>query len=429
MKISDITINNRHREDIGDKDPYRIFPSATKAQKQELRASIEAVGLKNPVVMDEHDHIIDGHDRRDICEELGLDWLKEADVQIGLSEIERRALAIELNMWRRPLQLTPKLRRELVSIYLQAHADLSVRQVAELFGVSKSQVQIIKTELSKSGQLPKITSTIGQDGVRRKIGKRNGARLTVKNRKEYEKLIPDIQKVADDLKGIIRRPGKIESLAQRKRKLAEVKPVKKLPSTHTVTCGDFRTLEIKPKSVDLILTDVVWSIKAYDDWYDLGELAEQWLKPTGYLASYIGQSNLPHFYNAIMLNEFPYQMTLILPFVKPIRRRQQKLTECYRPVIVFSQQRIDLPMSDMLPPQEPEKDFDDWQQTVPDAVHLMDKLSKQGSVVLDPQLGTGTNGVAAALLGDRTFIGNDIDPEKVKIARHRIATEGKQDVV
>ena len=152
------------------KDPYRIFPSATKAQKQELRASIEAVGLKNPVVMDEHDHIIDGHDRRDICEELGLDWLKEADVQIGLSEIERRALAIELNMWRRPLQLTPKLRRELVSIYLQAHADLSVRQVAELFGVSKSQVQIIKTELSKSGQLPKITSTIGQDGVRRKIG-------------------------------------------------------------------------------------------------------------------------------------------------------------------------------------------------------------------------------------------------------------------
>ena len=69
--------------------------------------------------------------------------------------------------------------------------------------------------------------------------------------------MPDIREVAEDVNGIIRRPGKIESLAQRKRKLAEVKPVKKLPTTHTITCGDFRTLEIKPKSVDLILTDVV----------------------------------------------------------------------------------------------------------------------------------------------------------------------------
>jgi DNA modification methylase len=58
----------------------------------------------------------------------------------------------------------------------------------------------------------------------------------------------------------------------------------------------------------------------------------------------------------------------------------------------------------------------------------MEKLSKPGSVVLDPQLGTGTNGVAASLLGDRTFFGNDIDPEKVRISRHRIATEGKNNV-
>jgi DNA methylase/ParB/Sulfiredoxin domain len=411
-------------------DPYRIFPPATEAQKQELRTAIEAAGLKNPVVMDEHRNVIDGHTRRDICEELGLDWLKGADVQIGLPEIEKRALAIELNMWRRPLQLTPKLRRELVSIYLQAHADLSVRQVAELFGVSKSQVQIIKTELSKSGQLPKITSTIGQDGVRRKIGKRNGKRITIKDRKEYENLMPDIREVSDDLgENIIRKPAKIAALAKRKRALKNVKPVKNLPKGQTITCSDFRNLEIKKGSVDLILTDVVWDIDCAQDWFDLGELAaEKWLKPDGLFVSYIGTMFLPHFCNELM-HHLKYQWTISMQFVHARRIWSSRVIEHWRPIVVFGKRSgINLPLKDTVKSPTEEKDFDDWQQSLYVSRHLMERLSKPGDVVLDPHLGTGTNGVAAAQLGDRQFIGCDIDPEKIKIARHRIDTEGKQDV-
>ena len=83
-------------------------------------------------------------------------------------------------------------------------------------------------------------------------------------------------------------------------------------------------------------------------------------------------------------------------------------------------------MPDTIAGSGQEKDYDNWQQGLPEAIHLMEMLSKKGDVILDPMMGTGTNAVSAALLGDRTFLGNDIDPKMVKITRHRIGTEGKQ---
>jgi DNA modification methylase len=51
--------------------------------------------------------------------------------------------------------------------------------------------------------------------------------------------------------------------------------------------------------------------------------------------------------------------------------------------------------------------------------------SKQGDVVLDPFLGSGTTAVAAAQLG-RQWIGFEVNPEYVTLARERIARETAQ---
>lgn len=66
------------KKSVHTKDPFRIFPRVTKKDRESLQQSIEAVGLLNPVVIDENGHIIDGHIRRDICDELGFDWYKNA---------------------------------------------------------------------------------------------------------------------------------------------------------------------------------------------------------------------------------------------------------------------------------------------------------------------------------------------------------------
>jgi DNA modification methylase len=72
-----------------------------------------------------------------------------------------------------------------------------------------------------------------------------------------------------------------------------------------------------------------------------------------------------------------------------------------------------------------EKEYGEWQQSLPVAKDLVIKLSDPRSLIVDPHLGTGTNAVATALIGEgRRFIGCDKDPEMLRIARYRVATEG-----
>jgi len=405
-------------------DPFRIFPRATLTERQDLCASIEAVGLKNSIVLDADHHVIDGHERRDICEELGIDWYKGADVRDGLSEIEKKALAIELNMWRRPLHLTRPQRNTLIEIYLIAHPELSDEKISELFGVDRSTVNRRRKKLVQTHKLPKVETTIGTDGVKRKVGKRIGSRLIVKSRKEYDSVIPDIKESGDAVSGLIRRPKRFSAVARRKRALASVKQVRKLPTSHSITCCDFRNLEIEPESVDLILTDVVWTMASRQDWFDLGKLAKTWLKPDGLFVSYIGTSTLPYFCNELM-NHLKYVWTISLFFEETQLSFTQKVIEQWRPIVVFGKRSgITLPIRDTLNNTK-EKDYHDWQQSLPAALELVEKLSNPGDVICDPQMGSGTNAVAAAIIRNRKFIGCDIDAKAIKIARHRVVTEGK----
>jgi site-specific DNA-methyltransferase (adenine-specific) len=55
-------------------------------------------------------------------------------------------------------------------------------------------------------------------------------------------------------------------------------------------------------------------------------------------------------------------------------------------------------------------------------------LTKQGDIVLDPFMGSGTVGVAAKKLG-RHFIGIEINPEYCKYAEERIAKVKQTDVL
>jgi adenine-specific DNA-methyltransferase len=67
-----------------------------------------------------------------------------------------------------------------------------------------------------------------------------------------------------------------------------------------------------------------------------------------------------------------------------------------------------------------EKYLGKWQQPVREAEYLLSNLCPQNGVVLDPACGTGTAAEACLRLG-LSFIGGDIDPEMVHIARCRIA--------
>ena len=65
------------------------------------------------------------------------------------------------------------------------------------------------------------------------------------------------------------------------------------------------------------------------------------------------------------------------------------------------------------------KDVHDWQQSVGAARYYIKQLTRPGAIVLDPFLGGGTTGVAAAELG-RNFIGIECDAAAFTAASARI---------
>lgn len=401
-------------------DPFRILPPASDEERAELKRSIESVGLQQSVMIDEHGHIIDGHERRDICEELGIDWLAGADVRAGLTDDQKKAIAIDLNLWRRQVHLSREQRNELVEIYLIAHPEMSENQVADLFGVSQPTVNRIKKRLIQMNKLSPVTSTIGKDGIRRKVG----SRMIVKNKSEYDKLMPSVQEVANEVTGLIRRPQLFVNKAKRKGKLSELEELDQLPPSISIATCDFRELDIAEQSADVVLTDVVWSLKSRPDWTDLGTLAARWLKPTGLFATLIGQESLFHFVDAVRAHLVPIRL-IVLRFFQP--RRSWKAVQCWRPLIVMGRSDsasacINCP--DLIEMPSFDKEYHDWEQSVQVAEELVKRLSLPGQTIVEPHLGTGTNAIAVCRVGQgRQLIGCDIDPEMVRIARHRLATE------
>jgi len=364
------------KKSVDAKDPFRIFPNVTKKDKEKLRQSIEAVGLMNPVVIDEKGHVIDGHIRRDICDELGFDWHKNATIKIGLSNVQKKALAIELNFWRRSIQLTQAKRNELIDIYLLAHSELSESQVAELFGVSQPTIHRRKKRLIQLNKFPKPTETIDKNGVKRKISKKKLATLVVKSKNEFDNLKHNLSELSGELSGLIRKPGTIKSKADRKRNLAKVKPTKSIPANVELHQCDFRNLPVKPGTVDLILTDVVWGISAKDDWLALAECAKKWLKPKGLFVSLIGSMTLPDFLDAVR-KHLNYQHTGAMIYPNPHPMINGNIYEQWRPFVIASRttEKLHLGIIDTLFPKEACKQYDDWQQPLSVAAYLTKELS------------------------------------------------------
>jgi len=425
-------------------DPYRILPFHTPQELAALRASIESEGLHDSIIIDTEGNVIDGHARRDICQELGIDWLAGADVRIGLTDLQKRTIAISVNLARRSTAPTQEQRREYAKILLQSNVDSespeSDARIAAVVGLSRQTVQRLRSQLAQSSKLKTALITVGKDGkIRTVSSEKRRARFQVKSKTEFDRIAPVAHELQHSPKlgtGIIRRPNRLPAMLRRERALAEVersKP-KPLPSSIDIRCCDFRNLEIEQESVDLICTDVEWAKRSEPDWEELARLSKAWLKPDGMFATFIGQGHLDRCLTAFS-KHLSYLWTFCYTFKGTSRVVRSNIVEGWRPIVVFGRSaavdfhwvldRIDLR-------EPPEKDYDDWQQPLPVVKELIRRLLPRdgSSVVLDPHLGTGTSAVACCQLSTSgetkpiRFIGCDIESKKVKTARYRVAKEG-----
>ena len=192
--------------------------------------------------------------------------------------------------------------------------------------------------------------------------------------------------------------------------------------------GDFREVlaDIEPGSADLIFTDPLYQKASIPLYGDLAAFAARALKPSGWLLAYSGSLAMPEYMNLLGQH---LQYGLVVACVQlggPRLLLHSGVINRWRPILCYYKpplRRLREPTDDMLVRENrPEKQWDEYQQQLKEAVYLVHKFSEPGDLVIDPFLGSGTTVVAARALGRRSLAA-EINPEAVAAASARLASE------
>lgn len=137
-----------------------LLPELSEEQYRELRDDIAERGCLVPIELDEDGQILDGSHRLRACQELGL--RPPTITRPGLSEPEKRAHALALNLQRRHLDQAQK--RNLIAELVKAAPEKSDRQHAEAAGVSPTTVGTVRRDLEISGDVSNLDTRVDTAG-------------------------------------------------------------------------------------------------------------------------------------------------------------------------------------------------------------------------------------------------------------------------
>lgn len=180
---------------------------------------------------------------------------------------------------------------------------------------------------------------------------------------------------------------------------------------------------MRPGSVDVIFTDPPYLKDLYTDAYQvLARHAERLLVPGGYLVTYCPQYHLPEILHIIEGSglEYFWMCAQLNTGAKTIVWSRYAMCG-WKPVIIYQKAPVAPPdriFIDVLKGVRA-KAFHPWQQSIHETLHLLSRLAAPGAFVLDPFAGSGTNLIAAHLLG-MEYYGFEIDPATWQAARDRL---------
>src|SRR5882724_8757325 len=127
---------------------YQVMPDLSPEEYAALKADIAANGVQIPTEVDEEGNIIDGVNRKQICDELGIECPTRPF--FGHTEEEKLDHALRLNLKRRHLTREQKI--ELAGTWWED--GWTQERIAQVLGVSQSTVASWVPEFIKSDKLP-----------------------------------------------------------------------------------------------------------------------------------------------------------------------------------------------------------------------------------------------------------------------------------
>jgi DNA modification methylase/ParB-like chromosome segregation protein Spo0J len=393
------------------------LPELDPELRARLKAEIRRWGrVLVPLVVDEHDQIIDGKIRKQIAEELGIKDIPRISIR-GLSENEKQDLRVILNICRR--QLSREQVRQWIAWELVRHPHHSDRMVASTIGVSPSTVGKVRATV----QVGHSDARLGVDGKYRNAVVHTE---TERQRKQAQEILQGLGEPPATAYLSMRKLRRLRYEQERAEMIAAAKPVSL--RDFVIHACDFRKVgnRIPDHSVDLAICDPRW-----DQWQtlavSLGQTLARILRPNAVACVYTGtiwedewndrlKKSLTKEWRVIAVHKLPGSIM----YSGAIRHR-------YTSILVYRNQPTGvlpttLPLHDVLESQGYEKDHHLWQQPVQESAILIKSLSKPNDLICDLTSGSGTVAVATAAVGQgRRFVGCEIDPQLAAAGLSRVA--------
>lgn len=379
----------------------------------DLRDSIQAEGILNPVIINPANIIISGNRRVVIARELGIDV--PCIVRTFNSDVEEQVALISFNKARiktyiqemREIDLYEKLKKERGFV---SHAEDSADAHNESKGTFHRKRKIWKASQKET--------------------------TTVEEQRDKEKAETLIKKIEADPKYT---PSKAYKDLMEHRNTEKVRKVRKeaaeqggeLEDTDLLYLGDFKkVLDFIPdNSVDAIITDPPYPMEFLDCWNELGIFAEKKLRSGGWLVAYSGQKNLPEVYSRLEKSGLKYYWTMAL-YHNGTRQDVWgvDLNVMWKPVIIYVKPpalKIDIKQrGDYIVSAKEEKDGHEWQQSESSVRELIATYTREGDFIVEPFAGAGTT-INVARMMNRKVVGAEIDVDTYNIAKNKLQNTKK----
>lgn len=189
-------------------------------------------------------------------------------------------------------------------------------------------------------------------------------------------------------------------------------------------------LLILDESVDMIFTDPPYTEECLYLYGELAKLAQRVLRPGGSLTTFIGHYALEKIIDLIRSNsdsKLKYHWILAVKHNgNNTRMWKQRVWVGYKPLLWYYKlgAKNDQPtrfkdLADLIESKPVQKDNHEWEQSTVEAKHMIDSLTVENQIILDPFMGSGTTGEAALEL-ERKFIGIEIDKVHYSNAAQRL---------
>jgi DNA modification methylase len=198
-----------------------------------------------------------------------------------------------------------------------------------------------------------------------------------------------------------------------------------------IRLGDMRVLmkDVPDESVDLIFTDPPYATKYFELYSVLASEGARVLKPGGFLIILVGNFLFPE-----LIEEFGKYLKyywvagVYLSEGHMIEIAGWNILNKWRPILIYYKPPLrKVSFTDFLLSEKKEKEYHEWQFTLPESEYFIEKFSFPGDLVLDPFVGTGTFAIAC-MRKKRKFLGFEVDEEKYNIILERINKEVKGEV-